>query len=143
MSDFFFKLTFLIILFFKKLGAGIGGRREEPKALPLYYQPPKGRVWRRGIQSSPITFKSLRAVGIDNPRLEEGGARRMREPRTWGEDGGKCPGRWSGHFSEAQGPHRHPHEYPLPQKALQRPAPAQGHWGGKSWHLPPVSPVPP
>lgn len=56
MSDFFLKLTFLIILFFKKLGAGIDGRREESRALPLYYQPPKGRVWGRGIQPSPMTL---------------------------------------------------------------------------------------
>lgn len=64
------------MLFFKKLEAGIGGRREEPRALPLYYQSPKGR----GTERNPITFKSLRAVGIDKPRLEEGGVRRIGNP---------------------------------------------------------------
>lgn len=53
----------------------------------------------------------------------------MGEPRTRDEDGGKCPGGWSGHFSEAQvhvGIHG---STPFLPKVLQRPAPAQGQWG--------------
>lgn len=65
----------------------------------------------------------------------------MGVPRTWGEDGGKCPGRgvggWSGHFSEAQGPWRHPHEAPLPPKGSAKASPSPGPLGDKSWHLPP------
>lgn len=45
-----------------------------------------------GHSTKPHNFKPLRAMGIDNPRLkglsQEDGA-----PRTWGENGGKCPGR--------------------------------------------------
>lgn len=86
-------------------------------------------------------FKSLGAVGIDNPRLEGGRVRRMGNP--WGKDGGKCSGGWSGHFSEAQGPRRHPHEYLLPPKGSAEARPSPEPLRGKSWHLPPVSPVPP
>ena len=80
-------------------------------------------------------FKSLRAVGVDNPGLEGGGVRRMGLPRTWGKDGGKCSGQgvgeWSGHFSEAQGPRRHPHEAPLPPKRFCRGQPQPRATGGQ------------
>lgn len=53
---FFFKLTFLIILFKKKkTWSWDRWQREESRALSLYYQPPKGRVWDRGIQPNPTT----------------------------------------------------------------------------------------
>lgn len=50
----------------------------------------------KGHSTKPHDFKSLRAVGVDNPGLEGGRVRRMGVPRTWGEDGGKCPGQGVG-----------------------------------------------
>lgn len=93
---------------------------------PEFY-PVNSRLGERH-STKPLKFKPLRAVGI-NPRLR-GINQEAGTPRTWGENGGKCPGeRWVRTFLRPRvhiGIHM---STPFPQKALQGPGPAQGNWG--------------
>lgn len=92
---------FLIYIFnniiFLKTWSWVSGKREEPRILP----PVNSHLGERH-STKPPKFKPLRAVGI-NPRLR-GIKQEAGTSRTWGENGGKCPGeRWVRTFLRGPG----------------------------------------